>query len=67
MIQQIQKVPELQKEVVVLREKNESLLSQLAASTQRPVIEGRENGIEDKIQKNNVQLVENANAYVNII
>ncbi|XP_032455138.1 kinectin isoform X13 [Nasonia vitripennis] len=52
---------ELQKEIKQLREKNESLSSQLAASTERPAVEGRENGIEEKAQKNSIQTVENTN------
>ncbi|XP_012272203.1 kinectin isoform X1 [Orussus abietinus] len=52
---------ELQKQVKQLHEENESLASQLAATTARPAAEGRENGIDEKIQKNNVELVEQAN------
>ncbi|XP_014215655.1 kinectin [Copidosoma floridanum] len=59
---QMQNVLELQKEVQQLREKNETLVSQLANSTQRPAVEGRENGIEAKLEKNSVQLVESTNA-----
>jgi ribosome-binding protein 1 len=55
---------ELQKDVKQLREKNEQLSSELAASTERPAVEGRENGIEEKMQKNNIQLVESTNLYV---
>ncbi|XP_076164616.1 uncharacterized protein LOC143145278 [Ptiloglossa arizonensis] len=51
---------ELQKQLKQLQEENESLASQLAATTERPAAEGRENGIDDNIQKN-VQLVEHAN------
>ncbi|XP_011504338.1 PREDICTED: kinectin-like isoform X3 [Ceratosolen solmsi marchali] len=49
---------ELQKQ---LREKNEQLSSQLTASTEHPAVEGRENGIEEKIKKNNIQLIESTN------
>ncbi|XP_017788551.1 PREDICTED: kinectin-like [Habropoda laboriosa] len=51
---------ELQKQVKQLQEENESLASQLAATTERPAAEGRENGIDDNVQKN-VQLVEQTN------
>ncbi|CAK9822917.1 Ktn1 [Anthophora retusa] len=51
---------ELQKQVKQLQEENESLASQLAATTERPAAEGRENGIDDNVQKN-VQFVEQTN------
>ena len=54
-------IVELQKEIKQLREKNESLSSQLSGFTERPVVEGRENGIEEKSQRNSIQLVENTN------
>lgn len=59
--QQVASIVELQKELKQLQEENESLASQLAATTERPAVEGRENGIEDKVQKNNMELVEQAN------
>ena len=54
---------ELQKQLKQLQEENESLASQLAATIERPAAEGRENGIDDNVQKN-VQLVEYTNMYV---
>lgn len=57
-------VAEFQKEIKHLREKNESLVSQLKSITERPAVEGRENGIEEKAQKKGVQVVENTNLYV---
>jgi len=48
-------VTELQKEIKQLRERNELLTLQLS---ERPTIEGRENGIEEKVQKNSIQTVE---------
>lgn len=53
----------MQKQLKQLQEENESLASQLAATTERPAAEGRENGIDDNVQKN-VQLVEQTNLYV---
>ncbi|XP_066589983.1 putative leucine-rich repeat-containing protein DDB_G0290503 [Prorops nasuta] len=44
-----------------LHEENELLASQLAALTERPAAEGKENGIEEKVQKNNAQLLEHVN------
>ncbi|KAJ8674029.1 hypothetical protein QAD02_005291, partial [Eretmocerus hayati] len=58
---QMRGLTDLQKEVMLLREKNESLSSQLAAAAQRPAVEGRENGIEEKSQKKSTQSLENAN------
>nr|XP_012144921.1 PREDICTED: kinectin isoform X2 [Megachile rotundata] len=57
---QLASVTELQKQLKQLQEENESLASQLAATTERPAAEGRENGIDDNVQKN-VQLVEQTN------
>ncbi|XP_053971640.1 myosin-6 isoform X2 [Hylaeus volcanicus] len=57
---QLTNFTELQKQLKQLQEENESLASQLAATTERPAAEGRENGIDEKVQKN-VQLVEHAN------
>ncbi|XP_012267073.2 myosin-6 isoform X2 [Athalia rosae] len=54
-------IAELQKEIGKLRDENESLASQLAATTERPAVEGRENGLETKALKNNVQLIEHNN------
>lgn len=54
---------DLQKRLKQLQEDNESLASRLAATTERPAAEGRENGIDDNVQKN-VQLVEQTNLYV---
>ncbi|XP_076235213.1 uncharacterized protein LOC143179757 isoform X4 [Calliopsis andreniformis] len=57
---QLTNLTDLQKQLKQLQEENESLASQLAATTERPAAEGRENGIDDNVQKN-VQLVEHAN------
>ncbi|OAD54616.1 Laminin subunit alpha-2, partial [Eufriesea mexicana] len=57
---QLAHLAELQKQLKQLQEENESLASQLAATTERPAAEGRENGIDDNVQKN-VQLVEQTN------
>lgn len=54
---------DLEKRLKQLQEDNESLASRLAATTERPAAEGRENGIDDNVQKN-VQLVEQTNLYV---
>ncbi|XP_076482209.1 uncharacterized protein LOC117166047 isoform X2 [Bombus vancouverensis nearcticus] len=51
---------DLEKRLKQLQEDNESLASRLAATTERPAAEGRENGIDDNVQKN-VQLVEQTN------
>lgn len=45
----------MQKELKQLQDENESLASQLAATTERPAAEGRENGIEDKSNKYNIE------------
>ncbi|XP_043503518.1 ribosome-binding protein 1-like isoform X4 [Polistes fuscatus] len=52
---------EMQKEIQKLREENESLASQLTATTERPAADGHENGIEEKLQKNNIELLEHVN------
>ncbi|XP_047356077.1 kinectin-like isoform X5 [Vespa velutina] len=52
---------EMQKEIKKLHEENESLASQLTATTERRAADGHENGIEEKLQKNNTELLENAN------
>ncbi|XP_014597910.1 PREDICTED: kinectin isoform X6 [Polistes canadensis] len=52
---------EIQKEIQKLREENESLASQLTATTERPAADGHENGIEEKLQKNNIELLEHVN------
>ncbi|KAK2587486.1 hypothetical protein KPH14_003189 [Odynerus spinipes] len=52
---------EMQKEIKKLHEENESLASQLAATTERPAADGHENGIEEKLQKNNAELLEHNN------
>ncbi|XP_043528904.1 kinectin isoform X5 [Frieseomelitta varia] len=57
---QLASLADLQKQLKQLQEENESLASQLAATTERPAAEGRENGIDDNVQKN-VQLVEQTN------
>ncbi|XP_060830973.1 kinectin-like isoform X1 [Bombus pascuorum] len=57
---QLTNLADLQKQLKQLQEENESLASQLAATTERPAAEGRENGIDDNVQKN-VQLVEQTN------
>ncbi|CAL7948527.1 unnamed protein product [Xylocopa violacea] len=57
---QLINLADLQKQLKQLQEENESLASQLAATTERPAAEGRENGIDDNVQKN-VQLVEQTN------
>ncbi|CAD1477429.1 unnamed protein product, partial [Heterotrigona itama] len=57
---QLTSLADLQKQLKQLQEENESLASQLAATTERPAAEGRENGIDDNVQKN-VQLVEQTN------
>ncbi|XP_029036618.1 kinectin-like isoform X5 [Osmia bicornis bicornis] len=57
---QLSTFTDLQKQLKQLQEENESLASQLAATTERPAAEGRENGIDDNVQKN-VQLVEQTN------
>ncbi|XP_076666065.1 uncharacterized protein LOC143367789 isoform X2 [Andrena cerasifolii] len=57
---QVTNVTELQRQLKQLQEENESLASQLAATIERPAAEGRENGIDDNVQKN-VQLVEYTN------
>ena len=51
----------LSKDLSMAKEKNEALAAQLLAAAERPAVEGRENGIEDKVQKSSVQLVENSN------
>ncbi|KOX71283.1 Kinectin [Melipona quadrifasciata] len=53
---QLASLADLQKQLKQLQEENESLASQLAATA----AEGRENGIDDNVQKN-VQLVEQTN------
>lgn len=55
---------EMQKEIKKLHEENESLASQLTATTERHAADGHENGIEEKLQKNNTELLEHANLYV---
>ncbi|XP_015597971.1 kinectin isoform X4 [Cephus cinctus] len=55
---QLGNVAELQKELEHLRHEKDTLESRLAAITERPAAEGRENGIEEKTQKNNVQHLE---------
>nr|XP_050854410.1 early endosome antigen 1-like isoform X3 [Vespula vulgaris] len=52
---------EMQKEIKKLHEENESLASQLTATTERHAADGHENGIEEKLQKNNTELLEHAN------
>ncbi|XP_046823008.1 kinectin-like isoform X5 [Vespa crabro] len=52
---------EMQKEIKKLHEENESLASQLTATTERRAADGHENGIEEKLQKNNTELLEHAN------
>ncbi|XP_017883583.1 kinectin isoform X2 [Ceratina calcarata] len=52
---QLSSLVELQKQLKQLQEENESLASQLAATTERPAAEGRENGIDDNVQKNEEQ------------
>ncbi|KAF3429202.1 hypothetical protein E2986_01409 [Frieseomelitta varia] len=59
-MQVLASLADLQKQLKQLQEENESLASQLAATTERPAAEGRENGIDDNVQKN-VQLVEQTN------
>lgn len=63
---QLTNLAELQKQLKQLQEENESLASQLAATTERPAAEGRENGIDDNVQKN-IQFVEQTNLYVYIL
>ncbi|KAL2728777.1 kinectin-like isoform X1 [Vespula squamosa] len=52
---------EMQKEIKKLHEENESLASQLTATTERHAADGHENGIEEKLQKNDTELLEHAN------
>uniref|UniRef100_V9I8X5 Kinectin 1 n=1 Tax=Apis cerana TaxID=7461 RepID=V9I8X5_APICE len=57
---QLTNLADLQKQLKQLQEENESLASQLAATTERPAAEGRENGIDDNVQKS-IQFVEQTN------
>ncbi|XP_006617308.1 kinectin isoform X2 [Apis dorsata] len=57
---QLTNLTDLQKQLKQLQEENESLASQLAATTERPAAEGRENGIDDNVQKS-IQFVEQTN------
>ncbi|KAK0163760.1 hypothetical protein PV328_002457 [Microctonus aethiopoides] len=59
---QIGRIAELQKELKRSRDENESLASQLASITERPAAEGRENGIDEKFEKNNVQHLQYTNS-----
>lgn len=59
---QIGRIAELQKELKRSRDENESLASQLASITERPAAEGRENGIDEKLEKNNVQHLQYTNS-----
>ncbi|XP_076637833.1 uncharacterized protein LOC143349993 isoform X2 [Colletes latitarsis] len=52
---------EFQKQLKQLQEENESLASQLTAIAERPAAEGRENGIDDNIQKKETLLVQKEN------
>lgn len=63
---QLTNLTDLQKQLKQLQEENESLASQLAATTERPAAEGRENGIDDNVQKS-IQFVEQTNLYVYIL
>lgn len=60
---QLTNLADLQKQLKQLQEENESLASQLAATTERSVAEGRENGIDDNVEKNE-QLVECSDLYM---